>query len=187
MDYSDPSKAFCSEVASSAYAHEGIRLWRGRSSMSGEGLTRWLAHFGVEHFETLSPSDIEYDPQLQVVAEWRDPETLFEDHLDNAVIDAMLEGAERGDALGLQWWRLPLARLAKAYSVGLNLRGEVGPIPEGMSATTGLRVEWMRARHAAIRRGLEGRVTAYRAEHGRRPPYWTLLRMAREAKRSLDR
>ncbi len=183
MDYADPEKQFCSEVASSAYHGRGITLWRGLSSMSGEGLTRWLGAFGARHFVTHAPSDLEYDPQLRVVAEWRDPDTLFSDHLDNAVLDAMLEGAEAGDRVEYAYWQLPVARALKAYSVIANAFGGVGPIPEGMSATTGLRVDWLRARHTAIRAGLERRVEAYQREHGRRPPYWTLVRLAREAKR----
>lgn len=186
MDWGDPSELFCSEVAYDAYASQGVELWRGRSSLSGPGLTRWLAQVGVEHFETLSPSDLEYDPQVRVVAEWRNAQTLFADHLDNAVLDVMLEGAEAGDELGYDLRRLPLARLAKAYSAALNLFDAVGPIPEGMSPATGLRVEQLRARHAAIRAGLEERVEAYRSEHGRRPPYWTLVRLAREARAAAD-
>lgn len=183
MDSSDPAALFCSEVASAAYERHGVRLWRGLSSMSSPGLTRWLSAFGVEHFETFGPSDLEYDPQVRVVAEWRDPETLFDDHLDNAVLDVMLEGAEEGDEVDYDVWRLPLARLAKGYSLVLNAFGVVGPIPEGMSATTGLRVEWLGARHEAIRSGLSSRVAAYRRDHGdRRPPYWTLVRLAREAR-----
>lgn len=186
MDYGDPSKLFCSEVASDAYGAQGIELWRGRSSMSAPGLTRWLAQFGVEHFETQSPSDLEYDPQVRVVAEWRNPETLFADHLHNAVTDVMLEGAEAGDEVSYDAGRLPLARLAKAYSFVLGLFGSVGPIPEGMSAAVGLRVEWMRQRHGAILEGLEARVADYREENGHRPPYWTLVRLAREAKEAVD-
>ncbi len=183
MDFGDPSAMFCSEVASAAYRERGVTLWRGLSSMSGQGLTRWLAAFGVRRFTTQAPSDLEYDPQLRVVAEWRDPDTLFSDHLDNAVLDVMLEGAERGDRIGYAYWQLPIARVLKAYSALHNLFGSVGPIPEGMTATTGLRVDWLRARHAAIRAGLERRVEDYRREHGRRPPYWTLVRLAREAER----
>ena len=184
MDHRDSSTVFCSEVASSAYAPHEVTLWRGLSSMSGAGLTRWLGAFGVRHFRTIAPSDLEYDPQMRVVAEWRDPETLFSDHLDNAVLDAMLEGAEAGDEIGYEYLKLPVARAMKGYSVLLNLFGAVGPIPEGMSATVGLRVDWLRARHGAIRAALEREVEAYRREHDRRPPYWELVALARDAARA---
>ncbi len=116
MDYSDPSHLFCSEVASSAYHDEGITLWMGRSTISRPGIRRWLSELGVRHFETQEPSDLEYDPQLVVVAEWRDSAALWQDHLDNAVLDAMLDQADEGRALDHAWYRLPLVRLAKGYS-----------------------------------------------------------------------
>ena len=99
MNYKDPSKLFCSEVASSVYAVHGVKLWMGISHISSAGLRRWLTAFGVKYFETQEPSDLEYDPQLRVVAEWRDFETLRKDHVDNAVTDVMFEGAEKGDEL----------------------------------------------------------------------------------------
>ncbi|MCA9606347.1 MAG: hypothetical protein KC619_12160, partial [Myxococcales bacterium] len=66
MDWGHPDALFCSEVAYAAYARHDVRLWAGLSSMSAPGLTRWLASVGVRYFETLSPSDVEYDPQLRV-------------------------------------------------------------------------------------------------------------------------
>lgn len=69
MDYRDDAKLFCSEVASAAYRTFGVTLWTGLSTLSAPRLRRWLSAFGVRHFETQEPSDLEYDPQLVVVAE----------------------------------------------------------------------------------------------------------------------
>ena len=182
MDYRDPSTMFCSEVASSAYREEGIELWEGLTSMSSRGVTAWLAGFGVEHFETHGPSDLEYDPKLAVVAEWRDPESLFEDHLDVAVIDAMLEGAEEGEQIEYDTWDLPLARVAKAYSALLNTLGDVGPVPEGMSATVALRARALSERHDAIASRAEAAAERFERERGYTPPYWELVRLAREGR-----
>jgi len=182
MDYADPAKQFCSEVASAAYKPLGVTLWMGVSHLSTAGVTSWLAALGVRHFETQEPSDLEYDPQLRVVAEWRDPETLFKDHVDNAVIDVMLESAETGERLGYEWHKLPFARLAKAYSAVKNLFGGVGPIPEGMSAATALRVKKLNAKHAAIVARLLEKAHRFKAERGYVPPYWELVRLAREAR-----
>jgi hypothetical protein len=179
MDYANPSKQFCSEVASAAYSTQGIKLWAGPSHISSPGITRWLGGLGVRHFETQEPSDLEYDPQLRIVAEWRDPETLFKDHVDNAVIDALLEGADRGERLGYNLWKLPFARLAKAWSVALNLLGKVGPVPEGMSATTALRVESLTQRHAELAARVLAAAKQFKTDRGYVPPYWELLRIAR--------
>ena len=183
MDYQDHSKLFCSEVASEAYARHGIELWAGISRISSPGLRRWLAAFGVEHFETQEPSDLEYDPQLRVVAEWRDPATLRQDRLDNAVTEAMLEGAEQGDELKYLAHLQPAARLATIYSRTLNLAGKAGPIPEGMSVAAALRTEWYMAQHKAIGARLALKAEQFHRENGYEAPYWELVKLARAAKK----
>jgi hypothetical protein len=182
MDYDDPEKQFCSEVASAAYREEGVELWMGVSHLSSPGLIRWLSKLGVRHFETQEPSDLEYDPQLVVVAEWRDPETLFQDHVDNAVIDALLQGAEAGSPLDYQLILLPVVRVMKGYSVVKNLFGGVGPVPEGMSASTALRVSELTRRHARIKGQVLQSAEQFRHERGYVTPYWELVRMAVEAR-----
>lgn len=183
MDYSDPSRLFCSEVASSAYQTQGVTLWMGVSTISGGGLRRWLSAFGVEHFATQEPSDLEYDPQLQVVAEWRDASALLADHVDNAVTDAMLEGADRGDALTFDWYALPLGRVMKAYSWALERAGSVGPIPEGMPAAAALRNRAYGERHGARAATLRARAAQWAADSGYTPTYWTLLDLARQGEK----
>jgi hypothetical protein len=42
MDFSDDSRLFCSEVASSPYAELGISLWMGTSHISSAGVKAWL-------------------------------------------------------------------------------------------------------------------------------------------------
>ena len=181
MDYQDSAALFCSEVASSAYMNCGVRLWTGMSHISSPGLRAWLADFGVTHFETQEPSDLEYDPQLRVVAEWRDGETLHKDHIDNAVTEAMLENAEKGDRLRYTWYMLPIARSLKAYSSILNLFGGIGPVPEGMSAASALKHRDYSERHADAVATVKTDVRKFQASHEYEPPYWELLRMARTA------
>jgi hypothetical protein len=185
MDFTDHSRLFCSEVASAAYGRFGVNLWMGISRISAPGLARWLSGFGVRHFETQEPSDLEYDPQLAVVAEWRDPETLFADHVDNAVVDAMLEGAEGGEALDLPLPLLPLARAAKAYSSLLNAVGAVGPVPEGLSAAGALRNRQFSRTQRAIKERVLVRAAEFERERGYRPPYWKLIEFARNSRSEL--
>ena len=185
MDFADHSKLFCSEVASAAYARFGVTLWMGLSRISSPGLARWLSGFGVRRFETQEPSDLEYDPQLTVVAEWRDPQTLFADHIDNAVVDAMLEAAEEGETLGYPLPLLPVARAAKAYSSLLNAVGLVGPVPEGLSAAGALRNRHFSRTHFAIKQRLAVLASEFETEHGYRPPYWELVNLARRGRAEL--
>jgi hypothetical protein len=181
MDYTDPSKLFCSEVASSVYRELGITLWTGLSTITRPGIRRWLAQLGVQHFETQEPSDLEYDPQLVVVAEWRDPATLWQDHIDNAVLDAMLDQADSGRRLEYAWYRLPAARLAKAYSWAKVLAGSHGPIPEGMSAASALAHQAFVDRQQRLAAAVRAAADKIGAGQGYRPVYWTLVDLARRA------
>jgi hypothetical protein len=160
----------------------GITLWMKISHISSPGVRNWLAAFGVRHFQTEEPSDLEYDPQLAVVAEWRDPETLYKDHLDNAVIDVMLEAADSGKTLTYDRFMLPVGRVLKLYSATLNLFGGIGPVPEGMSAEAALRNRQLSSDHEAIKSRLARMAAYFRRERGYRPPYWELIRMARKAR-----
>lgn len=186
MDYNDDCKLFCSEVASSAYRSQGIKLWMGISHISLPGLRSWLAAFGVKHFKTQEPSDLEYDPQLDLIAEWIDPHTLFKDHIDNAVIDIMLEDAEKGERLDYNIYYLPVARAMKAYSVIKNWFGSAGPIPEGMSATAALKNDAFSTKHQMIKSILNEKIDVFEKAAGYRPPYWQLVKLARQAKDEYD-
>jgi hypothetical protein len=185
MDYDDAAKLFCSEVASAAYRDQDVTLWTGISTISAPGLRRWLASFGVKQFVTQEPSDLEYDPQLSVVAEWRDAASLFDDHIDNAVTDVMLEGAERGDALTFDWYSLPAARVLKGYSWLRERFGGIGPIPEGMAPAAALRNRSYNASHAALKAAVRDAAAGWQAAKGYRPPYWVLVSLARQASRRL--
>jgi hypothetical protein len=182
MNFTDHTRLFCSEVASAAYEKFGVTLWMGLSHISSPGLVSWLSAFGVRHFETQEPSDLEYDPQLRVVAEWRDPQALFSDHVDNAVVDAMLEGAENGERLGYPLPMLPVARLSKLYSSLLNAVGRVGPVPEGLSAPAALRNRQFTRTHAAIKARTLRLAEEFARASGYVPPYWELITLARQAR-----
>lgn len=187
MDYNDDQALFCSEVASSAYRSEGLDLWMGISHISSPGLRSWLAAFGVNNFKTQEPSDLEYDPQLVIIEEWLNRATLFQDHIDNAVIDIMLEDAEKGEQLDYNLYQLPIARLMKGYSWVKNLFGGAGPIPEGMSATAALKNDAFSTKHHQIRELLKTKIEMFEKTNGYRPPYWQILPLAREAKDEIDR
>lgn len=178
MNFADPRAQFCSEVVSSAFGQAGVRLWMGMSYISSPTVTAWLGSLGVRHFVTQEPSDLEYDSQLRVVAEWRYGTNLFQAHLDDAVTESMLEAATPGAPLDYSLWKLPLARIAKAYSAVLVALGKTGPVPEGMSATTALRVSRFKTEHRLLKERLARRAQGFQVRNGYAPPYWELLKMA---------
>jgi len=186
MDSDDPNRMFCSEVVSAPYREAGVTLWMGMSHLSSPGLRSWLGSLGVRRFETQEPSDLEYDPQLRVVAEWRDPALLHKDRLDNAAIDVMLESSESRQSFDYDRYLLPVVRIMKLYSSIRNRFGDIGPIPEGMGATAALRVQRFSERHRNLVSLLQDRKEKFIQENGYSPPYWVLLRLARESKAALE-
>lgn len=178
MNYQDPSELFCSEVASNAYDQFEIRLWTDLSTISRPGIRNWLYDFGVCFFTTEEPADLEYDPQITVVAEWRDADTLAQDHIDNAVVDAMLERADTGERIVFPWYQLPVARVLKGYSAIKNQFGGVGPIPQGMSAAAALRNQAFTKRQRLIALRMTAAVQAFEKENSYAPPYWKLVEIA---------
>ncbi|MGD8867469.1 MAG: YiiX/YebB-like N1pC/P60 family cysteine hydrolase [Gemmatimonadales bacterium] len=182
MDWQNPERFFCSEVPYHAYRTVGIDLWAVKSDMSEPGLVRWLASLGVRHFTTLVPSDLEYDPRLAAIAEWRDVSMLRQHRFDDVTIDVLLQGADEGDRLGYHWYHLPVARLLKTWSGVQVLLGAVPTIPKGMSAPTALRVDALSHRvHPTLRAAIEERAVAFRRQNGYEAPYWVLVEAGRQA------
>ena len=76
--------------------------------------------------------------------------------------------------------KLPLARMAKAYSIGLNLLGKTGTIPEGMSATKALRVSQFRSAHEARKQTLAQAAAQFKKTHEYLPPLRELFLKAKQ-------
>lgn len=185
MDQRDHDRMYCSQLLAAAYAPFGITLWTNPSSISDTALTRWLSGLGIRYLEPEEPSDLEYDPQLHVVAEWRDPASLYDDHVNSVVTEAMLDGAQQGDPLVGSWYLLPVARLLKVYSTALNLVHATGPIPDGLGASAALRLHRFTVAHADIKRRVLEQAARFKMQQGYTPPEWVLLRMARQSKAEL--
>jgi len=187
MAWADPAAMFCSEVVYHAFAQEGLELWSIRSAMSAPGLVRWLGAMGVREFRTLVPSDLEYDTRLRAVAEWRDVTAIMDYRLDNAITDALLEQADRGMDLGYPWFALPVARLAKGFSVGQALLGRQPVIPTGMSADAALRIAALvTVVSPTLKQALLERDARFLEGNGYHAPYWTLVDFARAAVLELE-
>ncbi|MFT3681129.1 MAG: YiiX/YebB-like N1pC/P60 family cysteine hydrolase [Ferruginibacter sp.] len=179
MNFYDSTAMFCSEVGSYAYRKNGMILWKAVSTISSQGAVNWLNAFGVENFVTQMPGDLEYDPQLSVVAEWRDMETLFKDHIDNAVTDALLEAADKGKQITYNYWMLPFVRVLKGWCMLQNLFGKVGMIPEGMSATQALKNQQYVSMFGKLKKDTETGIQAFVSANGYRPPYWSIVSIAK--------
>lgn len=108
-------------------------------------------------------------------------ESLFKEHIDNAVLDAMLSYANSGAGLGYNRWKLPLARVIKAYCMVLNRFGKYGLIPEGMSATRALKNESFNNWFERVKAAVMQQAAWFTANKKYRPPYWQLVRFSEDA------
>ena len=178
MNYKDSSAMFCSEVVSFAYKNEGLSLWKHLSTISDKGVVNWLQTFGVTNFITQMPSDLEYDPSLMVVSEYKDPETLYKDHVDNAVMDALITEANAGAKLDYNIFMLPVARIIKGYCLIKNAFGKPGIIPEGMSAMQALKNENFVKIYNQSREKTYALAKEFQQENSYRAPYWQLVSFA---------
>ncbi len=186
MNFADSTAMFCSEVGSYAYRKNGIQLWQGVSTISSQGVVNWLHAFGVENFVTQMPADLEYDPQLSIVAEWRNPETLFKDHLDNAVMDVLLEEADKGRKINYSILQLPIVRVVKGWCMLNNFFGKSAIIPEGMSATQALKNQYFVAMYVKLSNATNLLSDQFINEKHYRPPYWQLVNLARKANEEMS-
>lgn len=180
MDWQDSARMFCSEIVHHAYRSAGIELWAYKSPLSSPGLVRWLGDMGVRHFTTIVPSDLEYDPKLAPVAEWRNPESLRQDRLDNITLDVLLEAAERGDRLGYSPLAYLPGGLVKLWSKTKSALGAPPVIPDGMALDTALRVRSLiKDVHPRLRTAIARTDEYFRSERGYPAPYWSLTDLAR--------
>jgi hypothetical protein len=178
MNTYDSNSMFCSEVASFGYSKSGIRLWNLPSSISNPGAVTWLNAFGVTNFVSQMPSDLEYDRNIELIAEWYDTDLLLNDHLYNAAMDGLYSRASLGKEPGYNHFKLPLARLLKGWCMIKNAFGGIGAIPEGMSATVALKNVWLTEQHQQLLNQLKKEVELYEKQHHHLPPYWQMVAMA---------
>ena len=181
MDYFDSTAMFCSEVCSYAYKKFGVQLWQCQSTIASAGIVNWLQVFGVQHFITQMPSDLEYDPQLSIITEWRASASLKKDHLDNAVIDELLQQADAGKKIDYNIFMLPIARCIKGWCIIKNICGSIGIIPEGMTATQALKNESFEQMNVTLKTKAIKLADNFMIKNKYYPPYWKLISICKEA------
>ena len=165
--------------------HKNIKLiLQSRPSGKGNAVIEGFKHVTGDYV-IIQDSDLEYDPKMRVVAEWRHPDGLYQDHVNSAVTDIMLDGANKGDKLGHAWYLRPPARCTKAYCVVRRWLGKGGPIPQGWTAIQFLQMLWVYKRHRQIKRKLLELAEIFEKEQGYRPPFWELISIARRVKEDL--
>lgn len=104
MDLSKEEELFCSQIPFSAFKNSS----NGKVIFGSQYLTRlskrvqkFLKGIGVNVSQTYSPSDVEFDNQLELVAEWRDFRRAHQTHRKDAVMNRIYNWLEKGDDFDL--------------------------------------------------------------------------------------
>lgn len=97
MDPDEPSKLFCSELISHAFdlakgSSAAIPMFRSHVNPENRD---FLNRLGVSVKRTFLPGDVEFDPNFELIAEWRDYSRMNESHMHDAVLAVMFEWMDR--------------------------------------------------------------------------------------------
>jgi len=94
MDTPDHSELYCAELVS--FAYERTSGGRARLPVYPTSLRTlqghpFLKNMGIRGPTTFAPSDVELDPQLRLVAEWRDLRYTAETRIKDAILSSVLD------------------------------------------------------------------------------------------------
>lgn len=144
MDYKDDSKLFCSEVIARGFKlampdEDFIPKFKSRFS---PGIIPFLNTIGVPankdnitKLDVFAPGDIQFDPDFELVAEWRNPKKLEESRFKDFILTKMFEKMDQQgyqidpslkmDVQGRTYWllrRTPIVRkfIEKKFSLSMT-------------------------------------------------------------------
>jgi hypothetical protein len=104
MNYKDDSKLFCSEIISSglhAVKPENGYIPKYKSKFT-VGMIPFLNNIGVpvtkdniQNYEVFSPGDIQFDPNFELVLEWRNPRKMEQSRLKDFILTKLFDKMEK--------------------------------------------------------------------------------------------
>lgn len=182
MNSEDRSELFCAEAVYVAFKDAGMSLWPVRSHIGTRGIIRFYGPLGVRSFVTLTPQDLELDPRLALVAEWRYSGALRKDRIENALIGALLAAAEKGSSLRAPRFVLAESRAIRVASNLQSLLGVQPIVPAGMSASCAARLGgYQKHIYPTLYEAISRKAEQFKREHGYEAPAWILTDLARKA------
>lgn len=179
MNWKDNRRLFSEEMILMAYESICINLWSERTGNDLPGLGRWLGFLGLSGSKLLPPSELEYDRNLIPLFEWFNPDALRAERLTFAVIDTLTHSAGMGAEPGYAYDEVPLAFLAKTWSLLDSYRGRKPSVPDGLSPFEALRIRTLTDKIIPlIKEDIRRRAHWFKEEKGRYVNYRELQTMA---------
>jgi hypothetical protein len=103
MNYKDDERIFCSETIHAGFkavSNGEIDVPRYKTKFN-KGLTGFLQVLGIEinednfeSFDTFAPGDIQFDPDFEMVAEWRNPNKMSDSRVKDMILTKMFDWME---------------------------------------------------------------------------------------------
>lgn len=119
MDMQDEKEIFCSEGTAIGYRRMKVQLPTFPSTIEKNALTEGM---GIRVFNTFAPSDMEVEPQFELVSEWRDPRKLAALHKKDAILASLFRWMEKDKYEfhpdGLQSGKALFAWTARQFDLG---------------------------------------------------------------------
>lgn len=131
MNLADSSEIFCAEIVSLAQAAVGHDVPRFRSRLRKNDVTQSL---GITVEETFAPSDLDVDPNFELLAEWRDLDKLPDILAKDSVFRAIYRWMET-DGVRFRASSTDQSKAYFAWSVRHADAGFLDRLPKNMSPT----------------------------------------------------
>ncbi len=98
MKMDDSSEMFCTEIIYEAFkmaSHGKVRIGRYQTTFNPKNRDL-LDRFGIQTDSMYAPSDMEVEPDFELLGEWRDLSRVIMNQMMDAVLTKMLEWGDRG-------------------------------------------------------------------------------------------
>ncbi|MCB0504753.1 MAG: hypothetical protein KDC58_04540 [Cyclobacteriaceae bacterium] len=124
------------------------------------------------------PFELEYDPQLMVVGEWYNTQTLYDKRVLTAATSSVILSSPKMRFVNPIL--LPIYRIKKGLSMIMNQFGYKGLIAQGVSAQTQMALDALHQEQKKVVEELSEELHKYESEQKHRATYLKMLQSAKE-------
>ncbi len=172
FDIESHSSLFDWELISKAFQQQGFSL---KANLFNRNT--FAINIGSKN-PHLIPFEIELDHRFIIVGEWYHSNLLYENRLLTAATTAIIE--HKSDEDFINYFKLPIYRVVKGYSILVGLFGLDKPIPSGITAQSQLVYDAVSKKQKKLLAQLKTALSSYEKEQQHKATYLKMLQKANE-------
>ncbi len=172
FDIESHSSLFDWELISKAFKQQGLSLEANLFNRN-----TFAINIGSKN-PHLIPFEVELDHRFIIAGEWYHSNLLYENRLLTAATTAIIEHKSREDFIS--YFKLPIYRVAKGYSVFAGLFGFNEPIPSGITAQSQLVYDAVSKKQKKLLAQLKTALNSYEKKQQHKATYLKMLQKANE-------